>query len=139
MNANLIKTDIAEIELVLQRVLQQERQIGVYGMSSGDRYGKPQELIKYLKEIAICRQWLGYASFRKTVNTRHTSYRYKHLVEDWANTYIPNGAFIVAGISLDIPYKRVRFDSPNAYFAISEKCLVREASGRRTLKALLAA
>jgi len=48
-------------------------------------------------QVDLCRDWLDkFASPRKTVNNRHSSYGLKHRVEAHCHEYISNGAFIQA-------------------------------------------
>lgn len=46
--------------------------------------------------VAICAEWLERQTPTKTINTRHSSYAYKHMVETWAKSYVSNDAFIEA-------------------------------------------
>lgn len=72
------------------------------------------------KMIDLCKQWIRqFVDPRKTVNTKgSSSYGLKHAVENWAGTYILNGAFIVAAIEEGYKYKR---SGPNAHFNMSFK------------------
>ncbi|MBO1352009.1 MAG: hypothetical protein EBE86_033685 [Hormoscilla sp. GUM202] len=91
---------------------------------------KPSDFLKdadiYIPTIILCRQWLQDHQFRQTFNKAHSSYGYKHMVERRTNTYITNGAFIAAALTLDIPVKQCHPDSPNVYLPISEKSLTKE-------------
>ena len=58
-------------------------------------------------EIETCERWLREcAEPRKTINARAYSYYLKHVVENWANLYISNGAFIQAAVNLGYRYAR---------------------------------
>lgn len=51
--------------------------------------------------IDLCEKWINrFAIPRKSVNTRHSSYGLKHVVERTYRTYIYNGAFIQAALNL---------------------------------------
>ncbi len=75
--------------------------------------------------VAICRAWIELnCAPRKSINTRHSSYGLKHVVEvdsrgPQGYEYVTNGAFIQA--ALDLGYKAVRchYSSPNAHFNMS--------------------
>jgi hypothetical protein len=87
-------------------------------------YGLPQDWRdtheSYLEAVGLCRAWIRQIPRRKTVNTGiSTSYGFKHSVERYYNTYIPNGAFIVAAYMEGLSVRRTNPDSPNAYFNIS--------------------
>ncbi len=72
------------------------------------------------KEIEICKRWIStFISPRTTLNNQYSSYGMKHLVEDWAETYVSNGAFIAAAIDLGYRYKQGQAKSPNAVFNMS--------------------
>lgn len=75
-------------------------------------------------EVTICRDWIKtHCKILKKVKYNSSSYGLKHLVEEMANTYIPNGAFIQAAIEEGVPFD---LDSEltcdgirNVYFALS--------------------
>lgn len=69
-------------------------------------------------EISICEKWLSdFAKPQSRYNNSHSSYGLKHKVEEWAGTYISNGAFIFAAHSLGFPVKVIE-NGPNAYFGM---------------------
>ena len=69
-------------------------------------------------EIVTCEKWLKkYAKPYSKINDRSGSYTLKHKVEDWANKYVSNGAFIYAAFSLDYRIEVID-DGPNAYFGM---------------------
>ncbi len=82
----------------------------------------------YVHEVAACADWLDTATRIKSLNKRHSSYGYKHLVQRWnlervkrgkvVPTYIANGSFIAAAVGTGFSFE---LDGPNAYFNISEK------------------
>lgn len=74
-------------------------------------------------EVQICIEWLlahDALNRRKTINTKHNSYGWKHVVERATGKYVSNGAFICAALHLGYKIKRVDFRSPNAFFNIRE-------------------
>ena len=76
------------------------------------------------EQIALCREWLSrFAEKTIAIRSRHSSYFYKHKVEQWAGEYISNGAFIVAAIAEGHRAKRVRPHSPNAFFNIAMRAM----------------
>ena len=82
----------------------------------------------YMHEVAACVDWLDTANRIKSLNKRHSSYGYKHLVQSWCQsrvergevvpTYIANGSFIAAAVGMGFSFEP---EGPNAYFNISEK------------------
>ena len=56
---------------------------------------------------------------RKTVNTKVSSYTWKHVVERYCNSYVSNGEFICAALHLG--YKMRKSDGPNAWFNIGDR------------------
>lgn len=70
--------------------------------------------------VQQCVQWLlKHDTFerRKTINTRASSYSWKHTVERDCGEYIANGEFICAALYLG--YK-MKSDGPNAFFNIRD-------------------
>lgn len=81
--------------------------LGTYGAPH-----KPERL-----EVDICKLWIAeFIDARKTINHKRGSYALKHYVEDWADHYIPNGAFIQAAIELGFIFE---VSGPNAWFNMS--------------------
>lgn len=85
------------------------------------------ELGLRLDEVAIAADWIKLQVPTATVNTRCTSYTYKHDVENWKAkggepAHVSNGAFIAAAIGLGFKFK-IQDDGPNVYFAFSAKSL----------------
>ena len=68
-------------------------------------------------EIETCEEWLTEYSKTYSKIGNESSYSLKHRVEDWADTYVSNGAFIQAAHNLDYTIKAIN-DGPNAYFGI---------------------
>lgn len=85
--------------------------------------GKPEEMLssELLQQFSACKNWLNKVVKIRSFNRNHTSYRYKHMVERWADLYVSNGAFIAAAIALDFPIKRTHSKSPNVFLPISNK------------------
>jgi len=72
-------------------------------------------------QVQACIEWLlahDALDRRKTINTRCSSYGWKHVVEKDKSTYISNGAFICAALYLKYRMKRAGPTNPNAYFNI---------------------
>lgn len=62
------------------------------------------------EEVQLCKDWIvKFTKKRKTINTAIGSYGLKHAVEQWANQYISNEAFIQAT-------KDMGFENKNGYF-----------------------
>jgi len=73
------------------------------------------------EEVDICIEWLKKQEQTKTVNRNHTSYGYKHIVENYYKTYISNDSFKEAVRILGIKNTPVSFSPSNIYVALSEK------------------
>ena len=67
-------------------------------------------------EIELCAEWLTEYSKTYSKIRNESSYSLKHRVEDWADTYVSNGAFIQAAHNLGYSIKGI--DGLNAYFGI---------------------
>jgi hypothetical protein len=67
-------------------------------------------------------EWLADKEKIETINTRHSSYGYKNMVEREAIERVSNGSFIAATIHCGFPYE-IDPHSPNVRFGISEKSL----------------
>jgi hypothetical protein len=85
------------------------------------------ELKNSLEAVAVCAEWIKQQQAIKTINTRHSSYGYKHMVEEWCEKrhdphYISNGCFIAAAVGLGFKFK-INAESPNVVFNFSEKSL----------------
>jgi len=72
----------------------------------------------YLKQIDTCMEWLKTKAVTSKMNRKTSSYGIKHVIEHELDTYVSNGCFIAAIISLSIPYEKIP-DSPNIFAAIS--------------------
>lgn len=81
------------------------------------------------QQILLCLEWLDKQEVTKTINYRHTSYDYKHIVERWADTYISEDSFIEAVRMRGIESKRVPFTDKAIQLPLSEK-IVRTYSDR---------
>lgn len=70
------------------------------------------------EQVLICEKWIKkYAQPWSKIMRRETSYGLKHRAENWAKTYVSNGAFIQAAVNLD--YRIVVIDNgPNACFGM---------------------
>ena len=74
----------------------------------------------YIKQLQTCIDWLKEKVVDNQMNRKTSSYGIKHIIERELDTYVSNGCFIAAVISLNIPYEKVP-DSPNIFVAISDK------------------
>ena len=130
----------SEIAQVLDRLpLLNDDGIGLYDL---DRWLTAEErswqltrlrsaLLANKEQCTAACAWLNDKEKTKTINRRHSSYGYKHMVEESAGHYISNGAFIVAAIHCGFHYQIV-LDSPNVMFGISERSLRRaQTPGQR--------
>ena len=68
-------------------------------------------------EIETCEEWLTEYSKTYSKIRNESSHSLKEKVEDWADTYVSNGAFIQAAHNLGYPIKGID-DGLNAYFGI---------------------
>jgi hypothetical protein len=71
--------------------------------------------------VQHCVEWLlQHDTFerRKTINTKVSSYTWKHVVERHCNEYIANGEFICAALHLGYKMKAT---GPNAWFNIKDR------------------
>ncbi len=108
-----------KIEKVLDKYLNLDRN----GFDSPyDRSNREEQLLDEhsVNGFLLCEQWLKIVDYNKTFNTRRTSYRYKHIVEKWADFYISNGIFIVAALANKIEIERCKWGL-NCYLKVSEK------------------
>jgi hypothetical protein len=69
-------------------------------------------------EVLICENWIReYTEPHSKITRRESSYVLKHRAENWAKTYVSNGAFIQAAVNLDYRIE-VRDNGPNACFGM---------------------
>lgn len=54
------------------------------------------------EQVDKCIEWLKLQTITKGINKKHTSYGYKHMVENWCHLYISNNSFKKAVEILDI-------------------------------------
>jgi len=102
--------DIMEFSLVSEVYRQRH---AIEGLSYLDK--EPQE-----QQVVLCVEWLlQYATPRKTANLKIGSYGLKHIVENWAKTYISNGAFILAARRQGVKIVPNNPNSPNAYSCLN--------------------
>ena len=80
-----------------------------------------QKLLESIDEFDKTCEWLSTKERRKSINTSHTSYGLKHMVEKDID-YITNGVFIAAAIHCGFKIKYIH-DHPNVCINISEKAL----------------
>lgn len=84
----------------------------------GERFERSRaSLLDKEKEFFLCKEWL---SAQKVITqATYNSYFLKHVVERWANVYIPNGIFIAAVWDMKIKY--VYRGGHNIYPFLSKK------------------
>lgn len=86
-----------------------------------------KELYDCFDEFILACRWLKAQKKRKTINKKKSSYKLKHIVEQWAykecfdKGYVSNGAFIAAAIYMGFNYEYVNMESPNVFINISQK------------------
>jgi hypothetical protein len=95
-----------------------------------------KERVGLLEAVDECNkavQFLRFATRRKTLNTKRTSYGLKHSVEHYMkrlpgvkNYYVANGAFICAAVHLGFEIAPVRPGNPNVNINISERSPILE-------------
>ena len=71
-------------------------------------------------EIDNCKRWISeWATPRKTINRKYSSYRLKHVVETWCGKYVSSESFVIAAI--ESGYNAVSADGSavNAFFNMS--------------------
>jgi len=98
--------------------------LGVYGFDNPQGGMRPEHMNmgsdEFLRQVGLCAAWIQNRTLRKTIDTRYSSYWFKHLVEREAGEYIPNGAFIAAALGMGLQFS-VSHGSPNACFAFSRR------------------
>ncbi|HVV74169.1 MAG TPA: hypothetical protein VHI52_22215 [Verrucomicrobiae bacterium] len=67
-------------------------------------------------------EWLSRWGRTESINSRQSSYTYKHWAEDVTGGYLTNGALIAAAIHLGFQVKRDGL-SPNVFLNISQRSL----------------
>lgn len=95
----------------IEQVLKEHPNLSAFGFGVGNPISP--------EEVKICIDWLSSRSIdlvRKTINTKCSSYTWKHIVERSTKKYISNGAFICAALHLGFKMKRIDKISPNAWF-----------------------
>lgn len=65
-------------------------------------------------------EWLESAKRRQTINRGPGSYGLKHVAERLLGRYVSNGQLICAAIHCGLRYMPTDYDSPNAYFNLSQ-------------------
>jgi hypothetical protein len=116
----------------MERVLEQEPQLNDFGFGAHDpRSLTPEERAAYvaknrefiraprsLAQFLAARRWLARFAKLKSLNTRGSSYGLKHVAAHDIG-YVTNGVFIAAAIAQCFRVRRIRLDSPNAWFNIA--------------------
>lgn len=107
----------------IQAAMDQEPTLTYFGLGiypGSDVETEKLRLLNAVEEVSRCVDWLSNAPYIKTINTRHTSYGLKHVMEHACGGYVSNGVFIAAVIILGIPYRKYNL-SANISIAISQK------------------
>ncbi len=123
------------VEIAIKR----EPRLTHFGLGVYDERRKPEHVVARefnedrerllsddgLAEVATCAAWLQLQQPIKSMNRRHTSLGYKHMVESWVaakrgDQYIANGSLIAAALGLGFEWASV---GPNVYFNLSERRL----------------
>jgi hypothetical protein len=121
-NIKLIYSMIQKIKYMLETLEANNYYLNDHGFVSKEKY-KKQELLSTssINSIGVAMQDID-KLFKKriTINKKHTSYGYKHDLEDYNKTYFSNGEFIMAMLLLGYNF-RCDGDSPNAFFNVSKK------------------
>lgn len=98
---------------------------GIEGSKQNEEFNwRRQSLSEDTNSFEKVCQWLNDQGISKikTMNRNHTSYGYKHMVEENLGGYISNGIFIAAAIHCGFDYK-ITPGSLNVEFNISEKSI----------------
>ena len=113
------------IMIDIKNVLQTEPTLTPFGIEGPNTFHTDDKFESdYLRQIDTCVDWLKTKEITSKMNRKTSSYGIKHIIEGELHTYISNGCFIAAVISLCIPYEKIP-DSPNIFVAISYKELKR--------------
>jgi|LakMenEpi03Aug12_release.lakeMendotaPanAssembly.Ray.scaffolds.fasta_scaffold173665_2 hypothetical protein len=106
--------EIHEYQIVVENIQEKHPRLTQFGFG-GQGDIRPEAVQK-------CVEWLlrhDATERRKTVNTKVSSYTWKHIVERHFDSYIANGEFICAALYLG--YKMKTSDGPNAWFNIRDR------------------
>jgi len=71
------------------------------------------------KQVNSCKKFIR--EYLRPARRGHTSYHFKHAVEEKFNCYISNGAFIIAALQCGCRVERVGLSNPNAYIHMDYK------------------
>ena len=109
----------------IKNILQTEPTLTPFGIEGPNTFHTDTKFDQdYSNQIETCIEWLNTRTVSKKMNRNISSYGIKHIIEHKLDTYVSNGCFIAAVISLGIPYEKIP-DSPNIFVAISYKELKR--------------
>jgi hypothetical protein len=123
---------LAEAAIEMQRVLDQQPQLGNFGfgvyaperktgLEQATELARKRDEIRSPVSLAAfiaTRAWLRRHNKRKTINRSGTSYGLTHVAERDVG-YITNGAFIAAAVAEDFCVVREEGEGPNAWLNIS--------------------
>lgn len=72
--------------------------------------------------VAASRQFLEATGWNYLANSNNPgSYRLKHIAEEWAKSYIYEGALLLAAVELGVPLKRYGSDMWGAFVGVSAR------------------
>ncbi len=77
--------DFKRLKKQMNQVIVQVPSINTYGLIPWDSSSfddMQNDLFNSLEEFYWCQEWLKKCQLRKTFNTNHSSYRYKHMAEE---------------------------------------------------------
>jgi len=104
---------MSEYRSIIKKVIKAEPRLCRNGLGvtengrvvfSGEKFKDSQHtLFRDESLFILCRRWLS--AQRKVKSPTTSSYYLKHVVENWAQVYIPQGVFIAAAIDLGWKYK----------------------------------
>ena len=143
----MIKTTEGEALRLINAALQHEPRLCHFGLGVYDERRKLRDLgpaavadelaaerdslCRSPSEVAAAADWIACQERSPNWNEKHSSYGYKHCVEQWFRgrghgVYVANGAFIAAAIGLGWQHRAV---GPNAQFCFSERTVLDPGAG----------
>lgn len=116
-------------------VLKKEPLLSANGFETKKRENSSTDLLNpyFLDQFVESYLWLAALSWRTTFNTAHTSYGYKHILENLIGKYISNGALIAGAVALGMPYQKINH-SLNVYLPLYEKDIKAARKGHDATK-----
>ncbi|MEQ1643257.1 MAG: hypothetical protein ABL959_07425 [Pyrinomonadaceae bacterium] len=103
----------------MSKSIEKDVLVGKFGFvlhNEGVESGVPEREL-----IELCKSWITDNAKRKSVSKAEciSSYALKHMIEDEAGRYIPNGACVQAGVELGFDYWRHDESPRNAQFYLA--------------------